>query len=81
MAAPSKARKRVAPLIWALVFIAFLGIAIGMLLWGNSVEPVPILFVVIWVAVLGGLIIGILAALIQRLREIKKGEEDEAAQY
>ncbi|MBQ6116689.1 MAG: hypothetical protein IJL08_05110 [Oscillospiraceae bacterium] len=81
MSAPSKARKRAAPLVWALVFIVLFAAVIGLILWGNTVDPAPTWFVVIWVAVFGGLIIGVTAALIQRLREIEKGEEDEAAQY
>lgn len=81
MSAPSKARKRAAPLVWALVFIVLFAAVIGLILWDNTVDPAPTWFVVIWVAVFGGLIIGVTAALIQRLREIEKGEEDEAAQY
>ena len=81
MSAPSKARKRAAPLVWALVFIVILGIVIAAVLWGYAQEPVPLWLIVPYVAVLAGLIIGIVAALIQRLREIEKGEEDEAAQY
>ena len=81
MSAPSKARKRAAPLVWALVFIVILGVVIAAVLWGYAREPVPLWLIVPYVAVLAGLIVGIVAALIQRLREIKKGEEDEAAQY
>ena len=35
----------------------------------------------VYIAVLAAVIIGVLAALRQRLQEIKKGEEDEAKKY
>ncbi|MBE6989708.1 MAG: hypothetical protein E7426_03050 [Ruminococcaceae bacterium] len=78
---PSRARKRVAPLAWALFFILLLGTAIGLVLWGGTVAPVPRWVTILYAVIYGGLIIGIVAALIQRLWEIEKGEEDEAAQY
>ena len=81
MSAPSKARKRIAPLAWALVFVTVFAVVIGILLWSHSVVPVPWWIIAAYAAVFVGLIIGLVAALIQRLREIEKGEEDEAVQY
>lgn len=53
----------------------------GLYWWCMETEPIPIWLFVILEAIPVASIIALLAALIQRLREIRKGELDEADQY
>ena len=80
-AVPSKARRRAAPLICALILIALLGGLIAAVLWARTALGLPLWVAAVYKALYGISILCILAALIQRLREIEKGEEDEAVQY
>ena len=77
-------RKKIAPWIVAIVFIVFFGAYIGVLIWSqlqiHAVNGASIL-IGIYIAVLAAMIVGIIIALIQRLKEIDGGEEDEALQY
>lgn len=54
---------------------------IGIMIWGFMVDPVPmgVLLFIIGIPVV--IIIGVIAALIGRVKEIKGGEEDEASKY
>lgn len=76
-----RGRKKRAAVIAASVIILWLGGVLGLFLRMSVSEPVPIGFVLIFVGVGSAVIIGILAALYQRIREIKGGEEDEASKY
>ena len=51
------------------------------ILWANGQSPLPIGLLLLIIAVPVIVIICIVAVLIQRIKEIKGGEEDEAAQY
>lgn len=77
-------RKKIAPWIVALVFIVFFGVYIGFLIFAwmqtRGVGAAGIL-ICIYIAVLAAMIVGIIIALRQRLKEIDGGEEDEALQY
>ena len=56
----------------------------GLFIWGALSEPntaPPLFLVVIIMAILGLLICGVLYALFQRIREIGKGEIDDAKKY
>ena len=79
-----RARKKIAPWIAALAFITLFGSYIGALIWSQlqirAVGGASVL-IGIYIAVLAAMIIGIVIALIQRLKEINGGEEDEALQY
>ncbi len=77
-------RKKIAPWIAALVFIVIIGALLGFLLFAwmqaRQVPGVAIL-IGVYIAVLAAMIVGIILALIQRIKEINGGEEDEALQY
>ncbi len=77
-------RKYVAPIVAAVVIIALMGMLVWLLAWAcasapEDAPPLPLILTVL--AALAAVMLGVLAALIQRLREIKGGEEDAAAQY
>ena len=77
-------RKKIAPWIVALVFIAFFGIYIGVLIFAQlqaREAPFAVVLMGVYIVVLAAMIIGIILALRQRLKEIDGGEEDEALQY
>ena len=80
----NKNRKKIAPWIAALVFIVLFGSYIGFLAFAwmqtRGVAAARI-FIGIYIAVLAAMIVGIIVALRQRLKEIDGGEEDEALQY
>ena len=65
-----------AGIIIALTLPVLIGI-----LWANGQDPLPLGLLLVIVAVPVAVIICIVAVLIQRIKEIKGGEEDEAAQY
>lgn len=65
----------------AAVVILLLGWMFGLYLWCMEIDPIPIGLFVILEAIPVVSILAILAALVQRLREIRKGELDEADQY
>ena len=80
----SKVRKKIAPWIVAIVFILFFGAYIGFLLFAQMqarAVPGAVILIGIYIAVLAAMIVGIILALRQRLKEIDGGEEDEALQY
>ena len=54
---------------------------VGMILWGNSVDPLPIGWLLFLIAIPVAFVIAILVALRARLNEIKGGEEDDASKY
>ena len=76
-----KARRYVAPVVVAALIILFIG-AIAALIWGVSRdEPVPPVLLVVLVVAAVFVIAGVLLALFQRIREINRGEIDDAKFY
>ena len=63
------------------IMIVILGLLIWLILWANHQDPLPGLLLAIVLFFPGVIMICIIAVLIQRLKEIKGGEEDDAAQY
>lgn len=53
----------------------------ALMLWGNSVEPLPIGLLLFFMAIPLLIIAGAIAAFVGRVKEIKGGEEDEASNY
>ena len=79
-----RARRYLSPVVGAAVMVALMAWIIGILAWAvaiapEDVPPLPVLIVVI--AIPAVVIIGVLISLIQRFREIGKGELDEASKY
>lgn len=74
----------VAPMAVAAVVVSVMAAIIGLILWGISIDPAqapPIWIVAIIVSFFAAVGIGTLAALAQRIREIRKGEIDDAKKY
>ena len=73
-----------AAVIAALVMTAFMAGVIALMVWGFTVEAAeapPLPLIVVLVALPAVVILGVLLALIQRIREIERGELDEARKY
>ena len=63
------------------IMLVLMAGTVGMILWGNSVDPLPIGWLLFLIAIPVAFVIAILVALRARLNEIKGGEEDEASKY
>ena len=73
-----------AAVIAALVMTAFMAGVIALMICGFTVEAAeapPLPLIVVLVALPAVVILGVLLALIQRIREIQRGEEDDAKNY
>ena len=74
----------VAPIVVSVVMVVFLTAIIGLFLWGFAEDPAsapPAALVAVLIAIPALLICGVLFALFQRIREIGKGEIDDAKKY
>ena len=74
----------VAPVAIAAVAVVLLGALMGLLAWGvlyDPAAPPPPALTAVLMAGPGLLIVGVLLALFQRVKEIGKGEIDDAKQY
>ena len=80
-----KKSKKKAPIICAVVVIAFLGIFLATILFPLIGEvmgkALAVGFLLIYGGVIVAAIVGVVAALRQRLQEIEGGEEEDAKQY
>lgn len=79
-------RKKIAPVVVAVLVVAYIAPLLAMVAYaagllgaegGWGVLP----FLLLYAAVGGAVIVGVLSAMAQRLREIDGGEEDEASKY
>ncbi len=74
----------VAPAVVTVLTVALMGGLMALMLWGFAIDrsdapPLPLM--ALFVAIPGVVILGVLLALVQRVREIEKGEVDDAKQY
>ena len=70
--------------VMALLTTALMAALIVLMVWGFTSDPAdapPLALLVVLVAIPGVIILGVLLALFQRLKEIQKGEEDDAKNY
>ena len=74
-------KKATGAFIGAAIFIALILPALIAILWANGQAPLPLGLLVLFIAIPVVVIVCVVAVLIQRIKEIKGGEEDEAAQY
>jgi len=74
-------RKTSGAVLGAAIIIALILPALFIILWANGQDPLPPWLLVLFLAVFAVVIVSIVAVLVQRIKEIKGGEEDEAAQY
>ena len=74
-------RKKRSAYLSELVMCVLMGEMLAMLLWGQSVDPLPLGLIAL--LLLGPIVVvcGVALALRQRLKEIEGGEEDAASQY
>ena len=63
------------------IMIVFMAAMIGFMVWGCMEDPVPIGVMLFMIGIPAAVIIGVIAAMIGRVREIEGGEEDEASKY
>lgn len=78
-----KLTRYVSPVGAAVLVLALMGALIGLIVWGFTIAPeeAPPIGVIIALAAIPAIIIGVLTALYQRIKQIRGGEEDAAAQY
>lgn len=76
-----KRKKKRALFLSAACVVIFMCFLIGMFLYANTIEPIPIPLLVLIITVPLVVITGVLLALRERLKEIEGGEEDAASNY
>lgn len=79
-----KVARYVTPTVAAVVFIALMAAVIALMVWAFTLDPAdtpPVALMAALIAIPAVVILGILLALVQRWREIRRGEEDEARKY
>ncbi len=78
-------RKKIAPLLCAGGAVLVLGVYLGALLLPLLADAgghlLAAAFLVLYALVILAMIGGVIAALVQRLREIERGEEEDARKY
>ena len=74
----------IAPVVVTAVVVTFMTALSGLLLWALTISPEdapPIWFVLVLVGIFAAVGVGCIAALTQRIQEIRKGEIDDAKKY
>lgn len=74
-------KRKKGPVIAAVIMTLLMFLLMGLVLWGNTQDPLPIGVLLIILAIPGVVVVGVVLALKQRLKEIEGGEEDEASKY
>ena len=76
--------KFIGPVVAAVCMVALMAGILALLIWGFTISPEeapPLGVVIVLAAIPAAVILGVLGALVQRIRQIKGGEEDAAAEY
>ena len=79
-----KRRRYVMPVVMAAVMAILMVALIWLFLWAFETDPAgapPLPLLALFVAIPAVVILGVAIALVQRIREIDKGEEDDAKKY
>ena len=73
-------KRKTGAIIAAAAVVLFAIAMIAIMIWANSVDPAPgvLAFMIV---IFGAIIVGVLIALWQRLKEVEGGEQDEAYKY
>ena len=74
-------KRKAGAIIACAVVVAFLVVMIGLIIWADTIDPAPKGILIFSIALFGSIIIGVIIALVQRLKEVKGGELDEAGKY
>ena len=80
----TKRRRFVAPIVVTIVMTALMAGLIWLFLWAFQVDPAgapPLPVLALFVAIPAAVVVGVIIALVQRVREIERGEEDDARNY
>ncbi|MEG0912001.1 MAG: MerR family transcriptional regulator [Oscillospiraceae bacterium] len=79
----SDTRKKITvPILCALVMITFMAAMIGLFVWATTrQDSPPIAIVAVFIAIPAAISVGVIIALVQAIKEINKGEIDEARKY
>ena len=80
----TKRRRYVAPVIAAILMAVLMAGLVWLFLWAFQADPAgtpPLPVLALFVAIPAAVAIGVIIALVQRIREIEQGEEDDARQY
>ena len=80
----TKRRRRMAPIAAAAVMAILMLACIWLFLWAFETDPAgapPLPLLALFIAIPAAVALGVIIALVQRIREIKKGEVDDAKQY
>ena len=80
----TKRRRYVAPVIVTLLMAVLMAGLIWLFLWAFDVDPAgapPLPVLALFVSIPAAVAVGVVIALIQRVREIETGEEDDARNY
>ena len=74
-------KKMTGAIVGAAVMIVLMVCSMLLVIWANTQDPIPWGLLVLFLAVPAVIVIGTLAALAGRMKEIEGGEEDEASKY
>ena len=74
-------KRRNGAIIAAAVVVIFMAAMIALVIWADGVDPAPKGILIFSIILFGSIIVGVLIALGQRLKEVKGGEIDEASKY
>ena len=77
-------RRYIAPVVWAVVMALLMAGMIWLFLWAVEADPVgapPLPLLALLIAMPAAVILGVVIALLQRIREIGKREVDDARKY
>ncbi|MCI9121983.1 MAG: hypothetical protein HFG00_10750 [Oscillibacter sp.] len=81
----TKTRKKAAPIVVTVLVVLYLAplaaLAFALLPSAGQESPLPVLFLLGYLLLGGAVLVGVLKALRERLREIDGGEEEDASQY
>ena len=84
VAAQDIKKRYIAPVVVTAVVVTFMTALSGLLLWALTISPEdapPIWFVLVIIGFFAAVGVGCVTALAQRIREIRKGEIDDAKKY
>ena len=74
-------KRRRGSIISTVVMIFLMIALISLYVWAQSVDPIPLPIIAILIAMPGAVIIGVIIALKERIKQLEGGEEDEARKY
>ncbi len=74
-------KRKAGAVIACLAVVIFMVAMIALVIWANKVDPAPKGILIGCIILFGAIIVGVVIALFQRLKEEKGGELDEAGKY